>query len=174
VYVVHAELKTPGGEPIGFEKVVLVKRGTDEVVAGPAITEGDGTISFIVPEQGSFDLKIVDDETHHHVTPPPDAEVAMQLHCQFFDGGVPAAGEVVQVSGDGSRMAVTLGQGGELDLAVSPGEYELTIRGQSFVAHPVTLADHGGYHTFDLPPRAEPPDDFEAARANRYSPSGDR
>jgi hypothetical protein len=173
VFVVKSQLQSPGGVPLGFEQVVLVKSGTNEVVGGPVTTEADGSFGIVVPEDGSYDIKLLDDETTASPERTPDALVASHLHLQFFDGAAPAAGEMVQVTGGGQTIAVALGPTGELDMAVDAGAYEIKAGGQTFKAHSLNPADlqdggGGGYH-FALTSEVDP-EQLGAARADRYSP----
>lgn len=171
VFVVHHELKSPAGEPLGFEKVVLVKKGTDEVVAGPSITEGDGTISFVLPNDGEFDLKIVEDEHLVIPEPVPEEHVATHLHASF---GLAVAGEVATVKGNGKTFQVTLTGDGELEVSVEPGEYEVTVMDLTFKVSSMRGSDFEAgaeFHEFPSEPAQPPSNDFEKARLHRYSPS---
>ncbi|HET7501044.1 MAG TPA: hypothetical protein VFK02_08580, partial [Kofleriaceae bacterium] len=174
VFVVNAELASPGGVPLAFEQVVLLRHGTGEQIAGPFTTDENGRFATVVPENAAYDIQLLDDGTEHHQVGPPDAAVAAHLHCQFLDGGVPAAGELVTITGPGVSQSVTLGSDGELDLAVAPGAYELTVRKQTFKAHSLNTADihkaGGGHYRFAIEPEHDP-DACERARANRYSPA---
>jgi hypothetical protein len=171
VHVVAADLKTPGGQPLGLERVVLVKKATGEQVAGPETTDARGHIAFVVDDPGDYEIRVVPDDR----TPPrgqiDEDEVTFELHCQFIDDGMPAAGETVHVTGPGTNQAVTLGATGELTLAVGAGEYALTVRKQQFKANAVRVADYAGPHEFQLANELDRAADFEAARANRYSPA---
>jgi uncharacterized Zn-binding protein involved in type VI secretion len=179
VYVVAADLKTPGGQPLGFEQVVLVKQATsqgtgqttEEQVAGPETTDDQGHVAFVVPEQGDYQLKVVEDEQPHPAAHIDEDHVTFELQCQFFDDGIPVAGETVEIRGPGGSQTITLGPGGQLTLDVAPGEYELAIRKQTFKANAVRAADAAGGHEFQLDNALDQVADFTAARANRYSPS---
>jgi uncharacterized Zn-binding protein involved in type VI secretion len=174
VFVVSAELQSPGGVALAFEQVVLLKHGTDERIAGPFTTDAKGHFATVVPDNAAYDIQLLDDGTEHHQVGPPDAEVATHLHCQFLVGGVPAVGELVTVSGQGISTAATLGTDGELDLVVAPGAYELRVRKQTFHAHSLNTADiqrgGGGHYRFEIAGEHDP-DELERARADRYSPA---
>jgi hypothetical protein len=161
---------------LGFEEVVLVKHGTDEVIAGPLTTDKDGKVSFTLPKQGEYDLKIVDDEEGISPSMPPadDKDMVTELTAKFMEGSVPLAGETVQISGEGINVASTLDEEGDLALALPPGEYEVKLRDETFKLHTLRASDFengASAHEFELEPEPPPPTEFEKARANRYSPS---
>ena len=170
VHVIATDLKTPGGEPLGFHEVIVYKKGTKEKVAGPVMTDDKGHVSFVMDEEGEYDFEIVNEDVVSHTMPPDDHEVAFELHAQFLEGGVPLAGETVKISDPGFNGSVALDLAGNFEMPADSGEYELTIKGQTFKAHAVRLADLGGHAEFHLEPKAEKVTDFEKARANRYSP----
>ena len=173
LFIVSVELKAPGGVALAFEQVVLVKSGTTEVVVGPIMTDADGRFAVAVPEPIVYDIQILDDGTDCHEVPPPEDVNAAHLLCQFFANGAPAAGELVTICGDDLQTAATLGEHGELELAVAPGAYEITARRQTFKAHTLCIADLGqadGHHQFVI----ENEIDWalhERARAHRFSPA---
>ena len=167
------ELKAPGGVALAFEQVVLVKSGTTEVVVGPIMTDADGRFAVAVPEPIVYDIQILDDGADHHEVPPPEDVNAAHLLCQFFANGAPAAGELVTICGDDLQTAATLGEHGELELAVAPGAYEITARRQTFKAHTLCIADldqADGHQQFVI----ESEIDWalhERARTHRFSPA---
>jgi hypothetical protein len=175
VHVVSANLSTPGGQPLAFELVKLVKKGKDdkdEDVAGPELTDIKGHVAFVVDEEGEYDFVVIGESLAEHAMPPNDKEVMFELHCQFLDDGVPAAGEKVQISGPGYSGTMTLDAAGSLELPVgSAGEYELTVNKQKFTAHALRTADFAGAFEFQLQNTTDKKADFAKARANRYSPS---
>jgi hypothetical protein len=172
LFIVSAELKAPGGVALAFEQVVLLKGGTTEVVVGPIMTDADGRFAVAVHEPIVYDIQILDDGADHHEVPPPEDVNAAHLLCQFFANGVPAAGELVTICGDDLQTAATLGEHGELELAVAPGAYEITARRQTFKTHTLCIADldqADGHHQFAI----ENEIDWalhERARAHRFSP----
>ena len=174
LFIVSVELKAPGGIALAFEQVVLVRGGTTEVVVGPIMTDADGRFAVAVPEPIVYDIQVLDDGgADHHEVPPPEDVNAAHLLCQFFANGAPAAGELVTICGDDLQTAATLGEHGELELAVAPGAYEITARRQTFRAHTLCNADldHAdGHHQFVI----ESEIDWalhERARAHRFSPA---
>jgi hypothetical protein len=176
VHVVAADLKTPGGQPLAFELVQLVKKGKDgkvEVIAGPELTDVKGHIAFVVDEAGDYELDVIGDDPHEHVMPPDDREIAFNLVAQFFDDGVPAAGEKVEIKGPGYTGTLHLDSAGMVLLAVPTGEYELTVAKQKFVAHAVRSVDDQGPSEFHLENATDKKADFAKARANRHSPKSE-
>jgi hypothetical protein len=171
VYVVAADLKTPGGQPLGFEQVVLVKKGSDQPIAGPETTDDKGHIAFVVDEPGDYEIRVVADDKTHPKDHIDEKDVTFELHCQFLDDGVPVSGETVQITGPGTNLAVALDGTGPIALHVGAGEYELSIRKQRFKANAVRSADLAGHHEFQLENELDRTADFERARANRYSPA---
>jgi phage baseplate assembly protein gpV len=174
VYVIHAQLSAPGGNPLGGEQVVLLKAGTTEQIAGPFTTDAQGGFAAIVPENTPYDVQIVDTEHAPPVRSSSDDVVQHHLHVGLFESGVPLAMERVTVVGpDGSSRELTLGADGMLDLAADAGEHQITVRGETFHAHTLTAADlgDGGSH-YEFAVRPAPPD-LETARANRYTPGPD-
>jgi hypothetical protein len=176
VHVVAADLKTPGGQPLAFELVQLVKKGADgkvEVIAGPELTDVKGHIAFVVDEAGDYELDVIGDDPHEHVMPPDDREIMFNLMAQFLDDGVPAAGEKVEINGPGYKGSLHLDSDGMVLLAVPTGEYELTVNKQKFVAHAVRPVDHEGASVFQLENATDKKADFAKARANRHSPKSE-
>jgi hypothetical protein len=173
LFIVSVELKAPGGVALAYEEVVLVKSGTTEVVGGPIVTDAEGRFAVAVPEPIVYDIQVLDDGSDCHEVPPPEDVNAAHLLCQFFANGAPAAGELVTICGDDLQTAATLGEHGELELAVAPGAYEITARRQTFKAHTLSIADLGqgdGHHQFVI----ENEIDWalhERARAHRFSPT---
>jgi len=174
IHVFKAQLQSPGGQPLGFEQVVILKAGTEEQVAGPFTTDETGSIGVVVSAPGQYDVQLVDDGSTHPPRMVPDIEVSTHLYCQFFADGVPAAGELVTITGNGSTFAVALGQLGELEVAADPGAYELMLRGQTFKAHTMTVAAlqrlAGAHYQFTTSSELDETA-LEQARADRYSPA---
>lgn len=171
VLVIKAQLQTPGGQPLAHEQVVLVKSGTDQVVAGPFTTDETGSIAEIIPEKGDYDIRLVDAEDQHHAPPADDLDAAAHLHCCFLlSTGAPASGEIATITGGGSTATVALGQFGDLEVAVAPGPYEIKVRDQTFRAHSIHQVAHeeeGGGYKFVIPVKDEVPD-LENGRADRF------
>jgi hypothetical protein len=177
-FVVSLELKAPGGNPLAFEKVVVVHRKTKRPVGDPVTTDGDGKVSVEVPKDAKYDVKIVEDEAEHHEVSSDDHDTTAHLHCQFFDANEqPLVGETVKISGKGTSFEVVTGEQGEIDVPTEPGDYNLEVKGEKFKAHTLYVKDfnheHGGqHHQFVL--EGEEDDDWskhEKARLDRYSPS---
>jgi phage baseplate assembly protein gpV len=174
VYVIHARLSAPGGNPLGDEQVIVLKAGTTEQIAGPFTTDAQGGFAAIVPENTPYDVQILDTEHAPPVRSSSDDAVQNHLHVGVFENGVPLALERVTVVGpDGSARELTLSADGMLDLVADPGEHQITVRGETFHAHTLTAADlgDGGSH-YEFAVRPAPPD-LETARAGRYSPGPD-
>ena len=173
VYVINTQLQAPGGNPLAGEEVVLVKHGTDEVIAGPFTTDDQGGIAAILDENQEVDVQIVDDG-HPGLARTSDDSVQAHLHVGIFENGTPLAGEAVTIKRpDGSTFGAVLDGDGMLDLVADHGEHEISIRDQTFHVHTLTgadLADGGSHYEFAVP---APDHDFETARANRYHPDDD-
>jgi hypothetical protein len=174
VFVVSAEVKSPGGTALAGETVFLLKHGTDEQVAGPFTLDANGRFGALVPENADYDIQVVDDGPIHHRGQAPDAVAATLLHVQIIEAGAPAAGALVYITGPGVSHAVTLGPTGELDLPVQAGEYDIKVGKQTFKAHTLNgealaRGDSGGYYQFAIESELDQ-DEHERARADRFSP----
>jgi hypothetical protein len=146
-FILSAELQSPGGEPIAHEKVTVVDPDTGEAVTDAVKTDADGRIAVAVPEDKKYHIKIHDEGTPVERKQPADKDIENILCAQFFDPDHrPLAGEKVKVRGPSGPSDQVTGDDGSLHLPASPGEYELVVRGQTFLAYTLLVpeTDYGG------------------------------
>jgi hypothetical protein len=173
LYVINAQLTSPGGVPLANEQVVLVKAGTDERVAGPFTTDAEGGFATVVPENVAYDAQLLDTGHPGSIRANND-DIQAHLHVGIFESGMPLAGEAVTViRPDGSSFGAALDGDGMLDLVADHGEHQISIRGETFHVHTLTgpnLANGGSHYELAVAP---PDHDFETAREHRYQPDAE-
>jgi hypothetical protein len=154
LWVLSVHLRTPGGEPLAFERLEVFRHGTDEPIGITLETDKDGRAATLVPSDGTYDLRLLTD-WEDDFEQIDDADVATHLHCQFFtEDEEPIVGETVDVTGPSGSFELVTGAEGEIDTPAEPGDYELTILGEKFKAHTLYAAEHDAadlYYQFVVP-----------------------
>ncbi|HEY4243304.1 MAG TPA: PAAR domain-containing protein [Kofleriaceae bacterium] len=175
VFVINSTISSPGGTPLAGEDVLLFEPGTDKQIGGPFTTDATGSFAAIVPENKPYEARIVDTGGVPAERGSGHSPTETHLHLSFTDDtGTPLANESISITGpDGSSISAKLDEYGLLDMPAAGGEHSIALRGQTFQASTLAVADldEGGTHyAFEI--AADVPS-VEAARANRYSPSDD-
>ena len=141
-YVLSAELKSSGGEPLGFEQVSIIDPQTGAQVGEPVITDADGRLRAMVPDDLKYDLKIHDDGDPVEHRQPSDRELQPLLCVRFLTrDGRPIAHEPVAVRGPGESGQHETDTEGTLLLPTFAGEYEIAIRRRTFRAHTLLASE---------------------------------
>jgi hypothetical protein len=172
LWVLSVKLKTPGGEPLAFEKLEVFRHDTGDPVGIILETDKEGSAATIVPSDGTYDLLLLSDDEEEPDEPIDDRDVATHLHCQFFtEDDEVLAGETVQIGGPHGSFDVTTGAEGEIDVPLEPGDYELTIWDQSFKAHTLYAGEHddaGLHYQFVVQSDYDWEEEHQPGRRHRY------
>jgi hypothetical protein len=139
VHLVVVEVKAIGDTPLPNHPVRLFDAATGEPASKILHTDSQGILRVQVESPGKFRVEIVDREVEDHHGPEEGGnDEPAALVCRFVGtGGGPVAGEEVEVRIGDDVFTVTTDEDGLIDAPATFAAYELTLRGEKFVAHAV-------------------------------------
>jgi len=140
-HVISVQMNAVGGTPIAGERVRIVDPDSGEVVA-EANADDEGRVVATVPENKTYDLRVVDDDDGEDAAEPqehdPHGEAGHDtlLLIEFVDAsGQPLANEAISLRGpSGEGDGRTDGEG-KFEVHAEPGAYEVQIRGKRLIVH---------------------------------------
>jgi len=140
VYLIAAQVKSIGGTLLVNHPVrILDEKGRR--VGKDLLTDGEGVVRAHVPEPKSYRIEIVDEDLDS-ASVRLHPETSAVLLCHFVDeAGSPIAGEAVEASAGEDKLQLRTDGAGRLEAAARLGDWQLTIRGQTFLAHALPAAD---------------------------------
>jgi hypothetical protein len=140
VHLIAAQVKSIGGTVLANHPVrILDERGRR--VGEDLVTDAEGVVRAHVPEPKSYRIEILDDDL---------GAAAVQLHpdvpavllCDFVDEtGAPIANEAVEASAGDDKVELRTDDGGRIEAPARLTDWQLTLRGQTFLAHALPAAD---------------------------------
>ena len=141
VHVLVAEVKGIG-DTLLVNHPVRILDPESGAEAAYAVTDAQGVIHVEVPENKTYRIEIVDEESDHAVDPLQTAEERAALICHFVDSsGSPIANEKVEGKSGEESFELTTDENGRIVSPARLDSYELTIRGESFTAHSLPVTD---------------------------------
>jgi hypothetical protein len=168
-YVLAVEVRSIGGTPIMNHAVRIRDPDTGEQIGGDLMTDDDGVVRALVPENKLYRIEILDEE-HDFVDSPLDdeGERAMLL-CHFLDEwGEPIAHTDVHARSGDDEFELVTDENGKIEAPADLGHYELTIEDQVFHAHALLEDDRDAeehLYRFVVTGRTAQPDDGEDDRS---------
>ena len=151
LHLIHVELKTIGGTPLVNHPVRLLDPATGEPASQILTTDTKGILKTEAPGPGKYRIEILDRNVDPSAGPDQfGADLAVVLACRFVgtDGG-PLANEEIDVKCGEDKLKLTTDADGRIDAPATHTSYELTVRGETFVAHAVPASQREpGLHVF--------------------------
>ena len=131
---------------------------TGEAAGESLTTDEAGILRTRVPDERTWRIEILDEDMEvAGAALAPLPETLALLRCQFVDPqGRPVANEAVEAAVDEDSSPCAPIEKGRIDAPARLAAYRLTIRGQTFTAHALTLADASSeesVYRFVLEPR---------------------
>lgn len=145
-YVVSAEVKAIGGDPLMQHDVRILDAETGEAIGGILKTDDKGVVRATVPKDGKYRIEIVEKEIEAVGLPVHPEPRHARLLARFTDpSGAPHthAGIHIRFEDDDEETDATTDEDGRIDVPTRLGHHVLRFGDESFDAHPV-LSDHAG------------------------------
>jgi hypothetical protein len=134
-------VKAIGGTPLVNHGVRVLDPDTGEEVCH-AHTDGQGVLRVEVPENKTYRVEIVDEESDPVGHPFELEEKPAVLICHFvYAAGAPIAGEQVEASAGDDKLDLVTDARGRIEASARLTSYELKIRGRAFLAHAIPGSD---------------------------------
>jgi len=153
-FQIEITLKALGGTPLAHERVRIHDPETGQPVGEAALTDENGVLRALVPEEKDYDVVVENDPAEDHQLPSlgdhlggdePSSTQHSILSVELLDArGAPLKGEAVHVQGDGGEFDAVTDDEGYLHELAEPGVYTLTVQGKSLTAHTVFQEDRQG------------------------------
>ena len=158
VHFIALEVKALGGTPLANHQVRVLDPDTGEPIGDWMETDDAGILRTRVPDERTFRIEILDEDLEAAGAAQPTLpETAALLRCRFVDAaGRPVAGAPVEAAVDDDKLALHTDENGRIEAPARLAAYRLTIRGQTFTAHALTVADASSeesVYRFVLEPR---------------------
>ena len=142
VHLIFLEVKSIGGTALPNQTVRILDAATGEQVGELVTTDDKGMLRAEVPDpKKKYRVEILDHEIRHALVFEPEEKAAV-LVCHFLDqGGAPIAQEKVEASGSSGKIELETDENGRIEFAARLESHQLKIRGETFHAHALPLAD---------------------------------
>lgn len=140
VHVIAAQVKSIGGTLLANHPVrILDERGRR--VGDDLVTDAEGVVRAHVPDAKSYRIEILDEDLDAAAV-QLHSETSAVLLCHFVDEtGSPVANEAVEASAGDDKVDLRTDDAGRLEAQARLTDWELKIRGQTFLAHALPAAD---------------------------------
>lgn len=140
-YVIAAEVKGIGGDPLALHKVRILDAATGEPVGDVLTTDENGVVRATVPKNAEYRIEILEDDLEAHGIAVPEEPEPALLRCQFVDpSGEPLPDHEVKVRFDDMEIPLTTDDDGRIEVSVHLGACQIEVGDQTFEAHAVTGA----------------------------------
>ncbi len=143
IYVIATEVRTIGDTVLANHKVRIIDPDTGKAVGSPKMTDENGVVRAVVPENKNYRIEILDEDAIPQSPPPLPADYPQGvLICHFVDeAGNPITNEQVEVSSGDDRFDVITDADGRIEAPALLAAYDVEVRGETFTAHPLLWKD---------------------------------
>jgi hypothetical protein len=143
IYVVAAAVKTIGDTPLVNHKVRILDPDTGKTVVDSLTTDDKGVVRATVPENKKYRIEILDEEREAPPLPPPQPDDPQGiLICHFVDEyGIAVSNERVEAASGDDRFDLVTDENGRIEVPTRLAAFDLTIRGETFMAHSLLWKD---------------------------------